>query len=48
VEVKGYSAALRCEKIWITSNLHPTKWYPELDPATMDALLRRLEIHEIQ
>jgi len=47
VEVKGYSAALRCEKIWITSNLHPTKWYPELDLATVDALLRRLEIIEI-
>jgi len=44
VEVKGSSAILRAEKIWITSNLDPRQWYPELDSCTRDALLRRLSI----
>lgn len=44
VEVKGSSTVLCAEKIWITSNLHPREWYPDLDQATMEALLRRLTI----
>lgn len=44
VEVKGSSTCLVASKIWITSNLHPRDWYPDLDQATMDALLRRLTI----
>lgn len=44
VELKGSSAPLKAEKIWITSNLHPSEWYPELDGETKKALLRRLEI----
>lgn len=44
VEVKGSSVALSCRKIWITSNLHPRDWYPDLDEETKAALLRRLEI----
>lgn len=46
VEVKGGSRVLMAEKIWITSNLHPMNWYPELDSETKSALMRRLEIKE--
>jgi hypothetical protein len=44
VELKGSSAPLKAEKIWITSNLHPDQWYPELDEETKKALLRRVEV----
>jgi len=44
VEIKGSSTPLVAEKIWITSNLHPTAWYPNLDPLTYAALERRLNI----
>lgn len=44
VELKGSSVVLRASRIWITSNLDPRDWYPDLDQATIDALLRRLEI----
>jgi len=42
VECKGSSVPLQATKIWITSNLAPTDWYPELDEQTREALLRRL------
>lgn len=29
---------------WITCNLHPFNWYPDLDEETRNALLRRLQI----
>lgn len=48
VEIKGASTCLVAEKIWITSNLHPKDWYPDLDYTTYQALERRLEIIEIQ
>lgn len=44
VEIKGSSTPLLAEKIWITSNLNPREWYPQLDEATLNALLRRLNI----
>lgn len=44
VEIKGSSTVLVARTIWITSNVHPDYWYPELDSATKDALMRRLEI----
>lgn len=44
VETKGSAVALVAESFWITSNLHPRDWYPDLDPATLAALLRRLNI----
>lgn len=44
VEVKGSSCALKAKNIWITSNLHPKLWYPDLDLETMDALLRRVKV----
>ena len=46
VEVKGSSAVLKASKVWITSNVPPHKWYPDLDPQTQDALFRRLIIKE--
>jgi len=44
VEIKGGSVCLKASNIFITSNLAPEQWYPELDLATKDALMRRLEI----
>ena len=44
VEVKGSSVPLKVKKIWITSNLDPRSWYPDLDEDTKNALLRRLNI----
>jgi len=46
VEVKGSSQVFKAEKVWITSNLHPSLWYPGLDISTVDALLRRLTLKE--
>lgn len=42
VECKGSSRPLLAETVWITSNLDPRSWYPDLDAASVDALLRRL------
>lgn len=44
VEVKGSSVVFKARKIWITSNLAPTEWYPTLDQSTKDALMRRLNV----
>lgn len=44
VETKGGSTPLIGEKIWITSNLDPKLWYPDLDAETNLALQRRLKI----
>ncbi|ALE29569.1 replication associated protein [Lake Sarah-associated circular virus-1] len=44
VEVKGSSVPLKATKIWITSNLPPESWYPELDDETKQALRRRMNI----
>lgn len=44
VEVKGSSTVLKATIMWITSNLHPRDWYPDLDEETKNALLRRLNI----
>jgi len=46
VEIKGSSTVLAAKKIWITSNLDPRKWYPDLDPETQKALVRRMSITE--
>lgn len=45
IEIKGAAVTLKATKIWITSNLEPINWYPDLDQETKQALLRRLEIH---
>lgn len=44
VEIKGSSTVLKATKIWITSNIPPEQWYPDLDQATLEALRRRLNI----
>lgn len=44
VEAKHGAVCLRARTIWITSNLHPHAWYPDLDQETVDALIRRLNI----
>jgi len=44
VEVKGSSRPLLAEVIWITSNLNPLDWYPDLDLETKEALIRRFNI----
>lgn len=44
VEIKGAATTLKATKIWITSNLSPEEWYPDLDEQTKQALLRRLQI----
>lgn len=41
VEVKGGTRPLAATKVWITSNLDPRMWYPDLDQESKDALLRR-------
>lgn len=48
VEIKGASVVLKATNIWITSNLHPKFWYPDLDNETYMALERRLEITEFE
>jgi len=47
VEVKGSSKPLMAKSYFITSNLHPRNWYPDLDRETYLALERRLEIVEV-
>jgi hypothetical protein len=47
VEVKGSSTVFKAEKIWITSNLHPREWYKDVDESTVLALLRRMNIVEM-
>ncbi len=51
VEIKGSSRPFNGKRIWITSNVAPIDWYRrdgnELDQDTLDALLRRLEIFEM-
>lgn len=44
VEIKGSSRCLCAKHIWITSNLDPRLWYPEIDSETLSALLRRINI----
>jgi len=42
VEVKGGSVPLEIETWYVTSNISPKEWYPDVDQATVDALLRRI------
>lgn len=44
VEIKGSSTPLCATRIWVTSNLHPDCWYPDVDHTTRNALMRRLKI----
>jgi len=44
VEAKHGADVLCARTIWITSNLDPRDWYPDIDRATTGALMRRLQI----
>lgn len=44
VEIKGSATVLKATNIWITSNLCPDDWYPDLDIETKSALRRRLQV----
>lgn len=44
VEIKGSATPLLAERIYVTSNLDPRCWYPDLDEATQAALMRRLDV----
>lgn len=44
LETKGSGCVANFTNLWITSNLHPREWYPQLDQSTVDALMRRLTI----
>jgi len=44
VEVKGSSVVLQAKTFYITSNLCPENWFPNLDIETKQALLRRLTV----
>lgn len=48
VETKGSQQPLGATTFWITSNLDPRCWYPDLDEDTKAALLRRLNITHFQ
>lgn len=48
VETKGGAVPLAAETIWITSNLNPDDWYPDIDADTKAALRRRLNITHFQ
>lgn len=41
VETKGGSLELTSHKIWITSNVSPSEWYPRALPQELEALQRR-------
>lgn len=47
VEVKGSSRPLRATNFWITSNVPPHNWYPDVDVETQAALLRRMKVIEM-
>lgn len=45
VEKKGIgNVPWQAEKIWITSNLHPSEWYPDVNPSVVNSLFRRMTI----
>lgn len=48
IEVKGSSTVLKATSYWITSNIPPHQWYPDVDQETLGALLRRMEVLEFQ
>lgn len=44
VEVKGSTKILQAKTFYFTSNIHPERWYPDLDGETYEALKRRINI----
>lgn len=47
IENKGGGTVLKAKKIFITSNLSPVQWYPNLDEGTLAALMRRLKVYVV-
>lgn len=47
VETKGSHIPLECKTVLFTSNIRPECWYPEVDSMTLQALMRRLIVHEV-
>lgn len=48
VELKGSTYPLMATTFWITSNLPPRMWYPDLDGETYCALERRMNVVEYE
>lgn len=48
VETKGSAVPLLATRFWITSNIDPNRWYPDLNPDQLAALRRRLKITHFQ
>lgn len=44
VEIKGSTTPLKAFKFWVTSNIHPSDWYPNAPAEQKAALLRRINI----
>lgn len=44
IEYKGGACALMAKNIWITSNLSPEQWYPDLDAESLSALRRKINV----
>lgn len=44
VEIKGSTRVLLSTKMWITSNIPPEQWWPDLDPDTFAAFRRRVRV----
>jgi len=47
VQNKFGGCVLNAKKIFVTSNIHPNDWFPDLDETTKAALLRRLKVFEV-
>lgn len=47
VEVKGFSVPLEATEFWVTSNLSPNLWYPDLTSEQLTALQRRIVSEEM-
>lgn len=47
VEVKGFSVPLQATEFWVTSNLTPNNWYPDLTNEQQMALQRRICVTEM-
>lgn len=45
VPVKGAFVNWRPRILWITSNLMPVEWYPNVDDETRNAILRRIDVN---
>jgi len=44
IETKGGATVLAATTFWVTSNIDPREWFPDIDAETKAALLRRLTI----